>query len=253
MDTSIVKYQTFEDTYRDDIDTWIANMYFSIARKDTLANPYTVQLVLDDDTKERHRKHTAIDNSDETAGSSNPKHHDSKSIKNTETALEPIKLIDTTAALSPRNDEHEKQEDKTMNDEDILLDKKRELIEDILKSDSDESSDDETEIKIDKDKKTAEMRKPEDYLQYSFNIPRNIDTEVNPWDKVAYVVDEAVSDLGVNNIVSVDFWIALCILLMAIWIRNYLHTFGAWAFLNLAGIPVTTFKPLLYFFNLLTI
>ena len=52
----IDKYSDVEKTYRTSIDNWLCNMYFSIKKKDTLANPYTVQLVLDADTQERHAR-----------------------------------------------------------------------------------------------------------------------------------------------------------------------------------------------------
>jgi hypothetical protein len=61
VDTAIAKYEDIESTYRNDIDNWLSNLYFVLQRRDTLANPYSVQLVLDDDTKKEHDQLTKAD------------------------------------------------------------------------------------------------------------------------------------------------------------------------------------------------
>jgi len=50
------KYCDIEKTFKTNIDSWLCNMYFSIRRKDTLANPYSVQLILDEETQSRYAK-----------------------------------------------------------------------------------------------------------------------------------------------------------------------------------------------------
>lgn len=52
------KYGDIEKAYRENLDAWLCNLYFSIQRKDTLANPYSVQLILDQETQERQEKLT---------------------------------------------------------------------------------------------------------------------------------------------------------------------------------------------------
>jgi hypothetical protein len=42
------KYGDVEKAYRGNLDAWLCNLYFSIERKDSLSNPYTVQLILDE-------------------------------------------------------------------------------------------------------------------------------------------------------------------------------------------------------------
>jgi len=61
----VSKYQEIEDVYTNDLDTWLANLYFIIQRRDTLANPYSVQLVLDEDSKQRHEKYIEVNRDDE--------------------------------------------------------------------------------------------------------------------------------------------------------------------------------------------
>ncbi len=51
------KYCDIEKAYKANIDNWLCNLYFSIKRKDTLANPYSVQLILDEDTQSRYNKY----------------------------------------------------------------------------------------------------------------------------------------------------------------------------------------------------
>lgn len=50
------KYGDIEKSYRENLDSWLCNLYFSIEQRDTLANPYSVQLVLDEETQERIKK-----------------------------------------------------------------------------------------------------------------------------------------------------------------------------------------------------
>ncbi len=260
VDTSIVKYQEIENAYRDDIDVWMSNMYFVVSRKDTLANPYTVQLVLDEETKKRYDKHPET-GEDDTATTSNP--------KNSRMALIPLKDLDKTGKLGDNPNELfdniDKLGDKTMSPEDILADKKRDLIDEILRSDSSEDDEDnqnvdpnllgtsksphhdDTKTKV-SSTATMKAKKPVPFMEYTYHIPRSIDRNPKVSDKIQYVVDEAISDLGFSNILSFDFWISMIILFLAVWIRGYLHNFGYWILLQMVGIPVTIFSPTLYAF-----
>ena len=65
VDKNICKYQDIEDTYTNNLDTWLANLYFGITKRDTLGNPYTVRLVLDKDTEKRHAKYMQLYDEDE--------------------------------------------------------------------------------------------------------------------------------------------------------------------------------------------
>jgi hypothetical protein len=77
--------------------------------------------------------------------------------------------------------------------------------------------------------------------------------------KLNYILDEALADLGLRNVLSVEFWLSLFVLFLAMWyvlicvhnlhilirMRLYLHFFGQWLLLKFAGIPVTKFVPYL--------
>ena len=65
VEKNICKYQDIEDTYTNNLDTWLANLYFGITKRDTLGNPYTVHLVLDKDTEKRHAKYMQLYDEDE--------------------------------------------------------------------------------------------------------------------------------------------------------------------------------------------
>lgn len=61
MDDNICRYQEIEQVYTTNLDTWLANLYFTIERRDTLAIPNSVKLVLDEETKQRHEKYMLLE------------------------------------------------------------------------------------------------------------------------------------------------------------------------------------------------
>ena len=67
MDRAIDKYCDIEKTYKTNIDNWLCNLYFSIVKRDSFENPNSVQLVLDEETKDRHHKY--IQKEEQTARS----------------------------------------------------------------------------------------------------------------------------------------------------------------------------------------
>ncbi len=129
---------------------------------------------------------------------------------------------------------------------------KAEIVRNLLKS---EESDDENEDDIagDKEKFYLGIQNPDDYDQYSYackiiilylKVSRR--NEVRSLhmtsQKLNYILDEVLADLGFTNACSVEFWLSLIILFLAMWIRLYIHYFGSWIYLKLAGVPVTSFK-----------
>lgn len=56
IDRSMDKYSDIEKAYRENLDSWLSNLYFSIRQKDSLGNPYTVQLILDNDFDENRNE-----------------------------------------------------------------------------------------------------------------------------------------------------------------------------------------------------
>ena len=126
-----------------------------------------------------------------------------------------------------------------------LSDKKRDLIEDILKTQSDEEDVQELHIDPNKPITKMEFKKPEDYLQYTFHIPQSLESNSQLASKLFYVIDEAIADLSISKIFTTDFWLSLAVLILAAWIRAYLHSFGSWLFLVIAGVSVSTFSPMM--------
>ena len=67
VDHSIVKYGDIEKSIRNNMDTWLCNLYFSMEPREPLANPYTTQLDLDNDA---HNKLVQVLDLEEEKGSS---------------------------------------------------------------------------------------------------------------------------------------------------------------------------------------
>ena len=124
-----------------------------------------------------------------------------------------------------------------------IIDRKRDLIEEILKTQSDEEEDQDVNLDVNRSINKVKFKRPEDYLQYTFHIPKSLETNTKSGGKTSYVIDEAVSDLGFSSIASMDFWLSISILVITGWIRSYLHSFGSWVFLLLASVSISSFKP----------
>lgn len=134
----------------------------------------------------------------------------------------------------------------------LQFDKKKDIIDDLLKSPSDIEDEEEEAKDKQKKRKRKRLAKARDFDEYSYNIPHiELKSNVVVSQKLMYILNEALSDLGFNNILSVNFWLSLIILLLAMWVRAFLHIFGSWLMLEMLGIPVTTFTPMMYLiFNL---
>lgn len=123
------------------------------------------------------------------------------------------------------------------------MEKKKNVTGEIPKAHSDR---DENEEGDKEDSEHPRLLKPSHFDEYSFNIPHiELKSNVVVSQKLYYMLNEALSDLGFRNIKSVDFWLSLIILLLAMWIRAYLHAFGSWLMLIMIGIPVTSFTPMM--------
>lgn len=61
--------------------------------------------------------------------------------------------------------------------------------------------------------------------------------------KMLYVMTEALSDLGLKKVYTIEFQITLFIIMMTCWFRMYLHFFGEYLALLAMSIPVTKFDP----------
>ena len=87
-----------------------------------------------------------------------------------------------------------------------------------------------------------------DFDEYTFNIHHlDLKSEAIVSRKFAYIINEASSDLGLSNLGSIEFWITFLILIINLWIRAYIHTFGSWVFLTMTGTSISIFDAMLYF------
>ncbi len=258
VDAERSKYRDIESAYRDDIDAWLANLYFVVQRRDLLPNPYTVNLVLDNETRQRHKRWALLEK------------RRSKSISKVETEDLPSPIsvrsprsptLSPRLAISPRSDfivdepEGDSGDGSTTKtgtlyaaegQKDELGDRKRDLIDDILHSESDSDDERASAIYTDKKVKSQRLDKSLDFLQYTFHFPHGLETSSRLASRIYYVVDEGLADLGLRNVASFDFWVSLAVLLLAAWIRAYLHVFGSWIFLSAARVPVSVFAPKMY-------
>ena len=95
-------------------------------------------------------------------------------------------------------------------------------------------------------RKHKKLIKPGDFDEYSFVLPHiELESDAVVGRKFRYVINEALSDLGFHDLCSIDLWITILILIMILWVRAYLHTFGSWAFLKIAGTPINVFDPMM--------
>jgi len=60
--------------------------------------------------------------------------------------------------------------------------------------------------------------------------------------KLTYLFEELKEDLDTHSIFSVEFFLSLTVLLIALWLRMYFHYMAQWLFLKLNGIPLFNFQ-----------
>lgn len=226
VDYSIMKYGDIEKSIRNNLDTWLCNLYFSIEPREPLANPYTTQLDLDNNA---HNKIVQVlDIDQEKEGESPPQ-------VNKYMPLENQGSVSQSHSPSPSPDS-------------LMINAKQDQnpnlrIAELLKEDDE---DDEFGNPIGRKKDYKPLEKPEDFDLYTYHIPRHeFKSRVSFTNQIGYIMDEILADLGFRNVMSLEFWISVVILLLAMWFRAYLHTFGSWIFLVVAKIPITSFSPLL--------
>jgi len=252
VDRDITRYIEIENSYRNSLDSWLANLYFTLSQKDKLGNSNSAQLVLDEDTKNRHKIYEKIDENEQeenqilNTAKNQPKADQSdlsltKEHTTGETSKNEItKNENSNGATSSLNIKYKSKK--------IIAERKQNIIEDILKSESSDSETD-TENQISKshnNKNLAEdLSKPEYYSSFSFNIPKTLETNIHFGHKITYLWEEAMSDLGFTNIATIEFWISLMILIVTLWIRQYLHIFGSWLFLLANKTPINKFTPMM--------
>ena len=247
------KYCDIEKSYKTNVDNWLCNLYFSLSKKDSLANPYSVQLVLDEDTKNRHEKY--LENTSKTSPAINVKTAEKAEKDASGGAYSKRLRSEQNIVEVPENDNTIRQEVnlslvKMDAAKPVTMEKKKTLINAILETRSDDGGSDEDE-KHEPSEKYHKLTKPKHYDEYTYHIPHvELKTSVDASQKLKYILNEALSDLGFHNVMSIEFWISLLILMLTMWIRAFMHTFGSWMLLKITGTPVTTFDPKMYFYAL---
>lgn len=183
-------------------------MYFALNRKEELANPYTVQLILDEDTKQRHEKYI--------------QEHEKKAIEQEELSNLKLEIIEDSSR-------------ENLNENPT----KKDIIEDILKTDSDA----EEKKKKGDVKKSHFSCKPEELLQYSYHIPRGVEKPGKVVQRFRYLFDEMITDLGFKFLYIEDFFISLLIFLFCAWIRGFIHQGASYIMLLFLQVSISTFYP----------
>ncbi len=232
VDSSISKYADIEKSIRWNIDTWLCNLYFSMELREPLANPYTTQLDLDGDQGHNVQVLELEDGGEDN----NP----NPSVDNPggEHRYQPIDHPSSSVSLPFQEQRPDPEPVPQGNNERIAA-----LLHE-------EGSDDEFDGQRTR-KEYPPLLKPEDYDAYTFHIPHiELKTRAAFANKITYIVDEVLADLGFRNLMSVEFWFSVVILLITMWARAYIHPFGSWLYLKMASIPVTSFSTEWYGFTL---
>lgn len=229
VDYSILKYADIEKRIRYNLDTWLCNLYFSIEPREPLANPYTTQLDIDNEANQKIVQVLEIGDDDKDM---NGQHQDNKYM--------PLDHASSHSGI-PSPDQAPPGEILDQNQMNAKL-------SNLLKE---EDSDSDFGNPHGKKTEYIPLEKFEDFEPYNFHIPHlDFKSRASFTNQVGYIMEEILADLGFRNVMSCEFWGSLIILLLAMWLRAYLHPFGSWIFLIMDGIPITTFNPLLYGFDL---
>ena len=83
---------------------------------------------------------------------------------------------------------------------------------------------------------------------YSFSVSDkfNYATRNIAKKKMVYIFTEALADLGLKNINSVNFQLTAFVIILAFWSRMYMHYFGEYIAVSILGIQVSVFDPRWY-------
>ncbi|ETW09206.1 hypothetical protein, variant [Aphanomyces invadans] len=61
--------------------------------------------------------------------------------------------------------------------------------------------------------------------------------------KLRYLKQELFADMGLNKAGTLQFWLMVIFLCMALWLRLYVHYLGQWLYLRAVNVPVFAFSP----------
>ncbi|ETV88563.1 hypothetical protein H257_00125 [Aphanomyces astaci] len=61
--------------------------------------------------------------------------------------------------------------------------------------------------------------------------------------KLRYLKQELFADMGFNKATTMQFWLMVVFLCLALWLRVYVHYLGQWLYLRAVNVPVFAFNP----------
>lgn len=221
VDRNLDKYRDIERVYKESLDKWICNLYFYVRRKDSIGKSYLENLIMDSNTELTYRKKS-----------------------NTGKPLNAVKVSDSSYC----KDYELEVVSVAKNEEEAFTARDTSLLQTTDRLISDEPK----QVLIEEPKQKRKKRKdkyekligPSDFDKYTYNIPHiELKSDTIVKRKFRYVMYEALSDLGFYNLRSSEFWISLLILLIVLWIRAFIHTFGSWIILKITGVSTDEFEP----------
>eukprot|EP00347_Sterkiella_histriomuscorum_P004362 403360744 len=100
------------------------------------------------------------------------------------------------------------------------------------------------EIMIDRRRKDDEIQ----YDQYMFSVNHKLDlrTRKLTFKKIRYIWDELTEDFNFKKILNIEFHLAIVYLFFLFYLRMWTHYVGQYIILQCMGVPVTQFEPRWY-------
>lgn len=242
VDPGLAKYSEIECAYRDNLDLWLANMYVEVRQS---GMQQTVRLVLDEDSLQRAQRAKWL-----------AKQRETERERGLALRLEIMNDGDESGDAA----DEETHEGYSQTDEKAeRLQKRKTIIHDILETESDDGA---TQSLIEHERerrrrfrsaeacrrrKLRQRLADPDYLpSFTFHIPKRPEPTSRVWNKIRYVLEEALPDLALQSVATHDFWISFMVLITAAWIRAFLHTFGSWLLLLALRTEISVFSPMMY-------
>ncbi len=77
---------------------------------------------------------------------------------------------------------------------------------------------------------------------YEQSPARRILQHNDAWVKLQFITRDVLNDVGLKQWRTLDFWVCVLFLLVALWLRMYIHYFGQWVYLYIVKAPFVNFK-----------
>ena len=208
LDSDIYKYSVIEKLIKDDLNSWLCNLYFEVTNlfEDLSQNKIYVTLKFDDLIKQ--------DNLDEEE--------------------EQMRQLNLEMANNDSDNEDER-------------DKLEDINNAILEINKDENYNS-LGVKLDNRNKIYQgIQSIDDYDTYTYAIKQpEISFFSGLKKKLLYILPEVIEDVGLRNFMSLEFLVGFVIFLICLVVRIYIHYFGSYIFLLVYGIAPNTFELRLF-------